>query len=1717
MPKKRHRNEFVDEQAEEDSAEESDTEKKTRAAMKKLKSNRPMSDDDDDEEDEAMDEQVAKELQGFIAEPGEDEEDDDNENDQSGSGESEEDDDIDDEDLQLIAENTNKRIKPKRVQIEGEDDDDEDVQHQASQYEPTSSSRGRRDEHDDQSITHNDDDGVLNDDYDDEDDFIVDDENRPMPKISHRRNENAPNIAEAQAIFGDDFNFDDMKFDDLNDDDMEDEDLEDDEEEEEEDEEVDVEPQLDEDGNPIEDETITAKRQRKLRAQRRKQKVEELYEPEELQRGYLTESDINIRRIDKPERFQLRNIPVTEAKEDELEEEADWIYNGAFLKPTISNQPLEEDEAKNLQVKKKIKNALNYIRNDSFEVPFIGFYRKEHIEPDLKMADLWKIWQWDEKWMIFKSQKDKLMSMFERMDKYRNYQYEQLGDTNEDTLTTRLLTDCDIDKERLMRAQTLEEIADLREQFHVYYNDDIPNMRLREKILEYREEREKRKKLITNMEQNENDEQPLPTIDDEDELDEETLVEQIRTQLNIKSKPFSKTDYYSVCKQAHLEGLIKKFGLKPDKLGENLHENYQKNEIDQYPIGPTATCEEFICKQFPTTQAVLQAAIFMHARQLSLDPLVRYVIRREYMSRCMINARPTRLGIQSITEDHPCYTMKYLLEKPVNTFTKDQYLNLYQSVKDGFMKIEYIIDNKNNGTTYADEIKRSYTRDEYSDNVLEWNKIRAMCIDLMLNKFLYPKFQRELEEILLDESRQYVIKQCSTCLNNWIKIAPYRLSNDENVTSISDAGVRVLSIAYSTDPDDVSFAVILSSEGQVLDFIRLPNLMLRENYSADNRLKKNKDLDILRKFIKERVPDVICIGVESRDALYLRTCLDDMVTQLQHDEEHFQNLPEPIKVLLVDTELSKIYAQSRKGELDFRDYPIKLRQAISQARRLQDPLLEFSQLFNYDKEILLIKYHPLQDLIDREQLLIALEQVFITRTNEVGVDLNRCIAYLHTSNVLQFVCGLGPRKATHLIKYFKQNNSKLENRTFLVVNYNMGKCVFSNCAGFIKINTDAMKESQSYIEILDSTRIHPEAYDWARKMAVDALDIEESSEMEPSAALEEIFEHSERLKDLDLDAFAVELKNTMYGDQSITLYDIRSELTHRYKDIRVRYEPPSEVDLFHFITKETPATFHLGKLIQCQVFDFARKKPTPQQREAAQPEKDELTGMLKCPLCHTERFHNVKEAWNHFDSENRCKGTPIGVRVRLDNGCTGFIKLRDLSDSPITNPLERVKLHQVIYARIIYINIKQFSVDLTSKSSDLRDDNERWRPMKDAYYDRALETEDLAEAEKEKQLKQAAKERSYIKRVIAHPSFMNINYTECERILSTKDLGDAIIRPSSKASDHLTITWKLVDGVLHNIDVIEKSKTNQFSLGKRLLIIDPRTQETEEFEDLDEILARYIKPMANTVSDIITHKYYCNLSQPLPSATPSGSATPAQTTTTTTTTTTTSGPPPLSTEAQRILNNRLIEDKRRNPTRIRYYITISREYPTKFLLSYMPVRKPIHEYFTVTPNGIRFRSKMFPTLTETLNWFKIHYNDNVIAPSPMRTSTTTNIRTTQPPLPPPPLPSSSTTTNAMSMNSTPTAATTPMVPSGFSQPPPPMPTSGFSLPPPTAAAAVAASTIPQGPPTSMVTSGFSQPPPALGTMPPVLPPPPQMMMPPANFFAYFQQYQQQQQQQQQMY
>lgn len=85
-------------------------------------------------------------------------------------------------------------------------------------------------------------------------------------------------------------------------------------------------------------------------------------------------------------------------------------------------------------------------------------------------------------------------------------------------------------------------------------------------------------------------------------------------------------------------------------------------------------------------------------------------------------------------------------------------------------------------------------------------------------------------------------------------------------------------------------------------------------------------------------------------------------------------------------------------------------------------------------------------------------------------------------------------------------------------------------------------------------------------MAVDALELDEPNDQ--TIALEEILKAPERLKELDLDAFAEELNRQGFGKKDTTLYDIRAELNYRYKDLRAPHQAPSGEELAQILLKE---------------------------------------------------------------------------------------------------------------------------------------------------------------------------------------------------------------------------------------------------------------------------------------------------------------------------------------------------------------------------------------------------------------------------------------------------------------------------------------------------------------------------------------------------------------------
>uniref|UniRef100_A0A8C9WTN5 SPT6 homolog, histone chaperone and transcription elongation factor n=1 Tax=Scleropages formosus TaxID=113540 RepID=A0A8C9WTN5_SCLFO len=449
-------------------------------------------------------------------------------------------------------------------------------------------------------------------------------------------------------------------------------------------------------------------------------------------------------------------------------------------------------------------------------------------------------------------------------------------------------------------------------------------------------------------------------------------------------------------------------------------------------------------------------------------------------------------------------------------------------------------------------------------------------------------------------------------------------------------------------------------------------------------------------------------------------------------------------------------------------------------------------------------------------------------------------------------------------------------------------------------------------------------------MAVDALEYDESAEdANPAGALEEILENPERLKDLDLDAFAEELERQGYGNKGITLYDIRAELSCRYKDLRTSFRPPNTEEVFNMLTKETPETFYIGKLITSVVTGIAHRRPQGESYDQAI--RNDETGLWQCPFCQQDNFPELSEVWNHFDSGS-CPGQAIGVRTRMDNGVTGFIPTKFLSDKVVKHPEERVKVGMTVHCRIMKIDIEKFSVDLTCRTSDLMDKNNEWKLPKDTYYDFDAEAEGIKQDE---ELKKKQQRTTYIKRVIAHPSFHNINFKQAEKMMESMDQGDVIIRPSSKGENHLTVTWKVADGIYQHVDVREEGKENAFSLGHTLWI------NNEEFEDLDEIIARYVQPMAAFARDLLGHKYFqdCNGGD------------------------------------RKKMEELLLKAKKEKPTFIPYYVSACRDLPGKFLLGYQPRGKPRLEFVTITPDGFRYRSQIFPTVNGLFRWFKDHYQE----------------------------------------------------------------------------------------------------------------------------------------------
>lgn len=308
----------------------------------------------------------------------------------------------------------------------------------------------------------------------------------------------------------------------------------------------------------------------------------------------------------------------------------------------------------------------------------------------------------------------------------------------------------------------------------------------------------------------------------------------------------------------------------------------------------------------------------------------------------------------------------------------------------------------------------------------EWNCLRINSLLIALKRILIPELKNELHSVLLKEAKDCVRRICRRQIYNWIKIAPYTFDKKElDDDWDSTKGLRVMGVAYTNDLSVASFVCLINPLAECTDYLNLPNLRKLKGSSLENDdLMMKTTLVAVKSLIATKKPHVIAIAGESIDALMIAEEFEKMIASLMEEK----NFPK-INVEIVDNKAAIVYSNSRRGIDEFPSYPTVLRQAISIARRLQDPLNELSQLMciNDQRDVMLrLKLHALQDQLSNEDLFDDIRMEFVNRVNEVGVDLNKAVKSKYFGNLLQFVSGFGPRKAQYLIDTLA--DQQLENR-----------------------------------------------------------------------------------------------------------------------------------------------------------------------------------------------------------------------------------------------------------------------------------------------------------------------------------------------------------------------------------------------------------------------------------------------------------------------------------------------------------------------------------------------------------------------------------------------------------------------------------------------------------------------------------------------------------------
>ncbi|AMD21941.1 HFR086Wp [Eremothecium sinecaudum] len=864
------------------------------------------------------------------------------------------------------------------------------------------------------------------------------------------------------------------------------------------------------------------------------------------------------------------------------------------------------------------------------------------------------------------------------------------------------------------------------------------------------------------------------------------------------TKKHLKNSSYEKFKSSALYQVINDVGITAEQIGQNIAAETQIHPVTDHPNSKPA---ESITAVLESSGSDLQ--VFAKNHKLACDtvqkyysleignnPKVRQKVRTDFYKYYIVDVVLTTKGKKEIQRGSPYEDIKYAINRTPNQFrtAPDVFLRMLEAESLHLLNIKIHMSSQ---SQYCDHLfQTALETTNTSEIAIEWNSFRRSAFYRALDK-IFNDISQEIKDELKKTTQKLVANSVRRRFMSRLDQAPFIPNPREPKIP------RVLTVSYGQGRFgvDAVIAVLLNRKGDfVKDYKIVQNPFDRDNPQAFEAAFDN--------IIQEAQPNVIGINGTNPKTQKLFKKLQEVIQKKQLVDKKGHNIP----VIFVEDEIATRYQASERAAQEFPNKPTLVKYCIALARYVHSPLLEYVNLSM--EELQSLSIHPHQSLLPRHIFQRALETSFVDIVNLVGTEVNKANDNSYYASVLQYVAGFGKRKAMDFLGSLQRLNEPLLARQQLITHDILHMTIFMNSAGFLYISWN--EKSQRYEDLehdhLDSTRIHPEDYHLATKVAADALEYDPDAirEKEEQGTMSEFIEllredpdRRSKLESLNLEAYAEELERTTGQRKLNNLNTIVLELLEGFEELRNDFHPLHGDEIFTTLTGETDKTFFKGSIIPVRIERFKHND-------------------IIC--VSNSQVECIVNAQRHLGAQLKRAASEI------------------------------YEVGKTYPAKVIFIDYENISAEVSLLDHDIK---HQYIPV-DYSKDPAIWNlkQELEDVEEEKKISMAEARAKRTHRVINHPYYFPFNVKQAEDYLRSKERGEFVIRQSSRGDDHLAITWKLDKDLFQHVDIQELNKENPLALGRTLIV------DGNQFNDLDHIIVEYLQNKIKLLNEITSNEKF---------------------------------------------------------------------------------------------------------------------------------------------------------------------------------------------------------------------------------------------------------------------